>query len=313
MLAVCITGLLMGLSVSPTSSYPAADILPSHQLTNPTGYQPSKLSEAQLAEQARLITVKVISGETWGSGILIQRQGSLYAVLTNNHVLQPGKPIEIVTSDGVVHQAALNKTANFRNKDLALLQFSSDRESYAVAVVGTSTQLMVGEDVFAAGFPFVDDPKQGAFFFTIGKVAFVSDKALEDGYQIGYTNAIAIGMSGGPVLNHQGELIAINGMHAKPLWGDPYVYENGQQPCLPLRQKMRELSWAIPVDVFVQLAPNDILSSSRDLHLPIDFEPISQDSDHTESNAKDIFEEASLYGLVLQQEAELLKKCIPVK
>ncbi|NEP53002.1 MAG: trypsin-like peptidase domain-containing protein, partial [Moorea sp. SIO3C2] len=44
---------------------------------------------------ATQITVKVIAGKTWGSGIIINREGSVYTVLTNRHVLTPSEHHQI--------------------------------------------------------------------------------------------------------------------------------------------------------------------------------------------------------------------------
>lgn len=69
---------------------------------------------------------------------------------------------------------------------------------------------------------------------------------LEGGYRLGYTNEIQKGMSGGPVLNQQGQLVALNGMH-QPLWGEPYRYMGGQMPDPRLRGQLADLSWGIPI------------------------------------------------------------------
>ena len=79
---------------------------------------------------------------------------------------------------------------------------------------------------------------------------------MEGGYQIGYTNDIEKGMSGGPLLNARGEVVGVNGVHAYPLWGDPYQYKDGSEPNAALREQMSKYSWGIPIDTFKQLAPS---------------------------------------------------------
>ena len=71
--------------------------------------QSHQLSEQQLRQLAQSITVKVIAGEGWGSGILIHRQGQVYTVLTNRHVLEAGNGnvYKIQTPNGQTYPANL--------------------------------------------------------------------------------------------------------------------------------------------------------------------------------------------------------------
>lgn len=213
----------------------------------------------QIQNQALAITVKVKSGQTWGSGVLIQRQGELYTVVTNRHVLTSTDPPYLIeTPDGLKHEADIptndphfpaGKTDPLGKNDLAFLHFFSD-QIYPIATLRTSHSLTTGEQVFSAGFPF---GKKG-FFITDGFISLFTPQALEQGYQIGYTNDVEKGMSGGPLLNCYGEVVGINGMHAYPFWGDPYVYENGSFPPQELREQMVTLSFAIPIDNVAKLA-----------------------------------------------------------
>lgn len=217
---------------------------------------PTQLSVEQLRELAQSITVKVVSGNNWGSGILIQRQGQVYTVLTNKHVLTAGAPYRAQTSDGQIYFADLSGSISFGGNDLALLQFRSTHTTYAVASLGNAAPLKIGDEVFAAGFPFAGDWSDSiGFVLTTGQVSLLLDRALVGGYQVGYSNEIRKGMSGGPILNRQGELVGINGMHKYPLWGDPYIYKDGSKPDLLLRPLMVHSSWGIPIKTFAELAP----------------------------------------------------------
>ena len=127
-----------------------------------------------------------------------------------------------------------------------MLEFSSNT-IYGVANIGTQSK--IGDKVFIAGFP-ADESENTVqqFTFTTARIVLVLEKALERGYQIGYTNKLEKGMSGGPLLNENGQLIGVNGMHAYPLWDVPSVFIDGTPADEKLHQQIVRLNWAIAID-----------------------------------------------------------------
>lgn len=235
---------------------------------------PPLLPAKQLQKLAQSITVKVRSEGVLGTGILINKEGAIYTVLTNDHVLIAGDPpYQIETPDGKIHPAIGQETP-LEDNDLGLLEFRSATD-YQVASLGAVSELKEGDSVFAAGFPFqywreerptapsppFSQEKLEGFVFRSGKVSGVLDKALEGGYRVGYTNLIDKGMSGGPLLNGEGEVVAVNGMHAEPLWGDPYIYKDGSQPSRSEKDRMSRYSWGIPMETFVELGRSPLTSN----------------------------------------------------
>lgn len=209
-------------------------------------------STAKLRLQAQAITVQVMSKEFLGSGILWQKQNSSYTVITNAHVLRAdAPPYRIQTPDGRIYTAIVSKKSKFGKNDLAILQFRSPKTIYPVSSIGS--QAVVGDEVFASGFYLPENATKQKFSFTTGKVLLLLPKALEGGYQIGYTNNIQKGMSGGPLLNRHGEVIGINGMQANPLWDAPSVFVDGSEADKILHEQINRLSWAIPIETFKKL------------------------------------------------------------
>jgi S1-C subfamily serine protease len=205
----------------------------------------TRLFQQRIKKQAAAITVQVLSTEFLGSGILLKKQNNIYTILTNAHVLEADEPpYQIVTPDGQIHQAEVSKKGDFGKYDLAILEFSSNK-NYAVVTMGNQPQ--IGDEVFIAGFPRNEDTEK-KFTFRTGKINLVLEKALERGYQIGYTNQLEKGMSGGPLLNKNGELIGVNGMHAYPIWDTPSTFIDGKLADEKLHQQIVRLSWAVPID-----------------------------------------------------------------
>ncbi len=225
-----------------------------------------ELSIDWLQQQSKLITVKVLSNDSWGSGFIIQQQGQVYIVLTNEHVLSPGKQHRIQTADGRIYSSSLLQSIRF-NDDLALIQFRSPSIVYPVAIVKEASTLEVGNRVFATGFPFDINPsKSGKFELTTGKVSDLLNQPLVGGYQIGYTNNVKRGMSGGPLLNIQGEVVGVNGMSKYPLLGNPYIFKDGSTVSDTRWQEMSGLSWAIPTSKFLHLVHTKIIGELIDKH-----------------------------------------------
>ena len=166
--------------------------------------------------------------------------------MTNAHVLRAGKaPYRIQTSDSKIWKAETKYVASEKGDDLAILQFRSKGEVYTIPSIGVKPK--VGAEVVAAGFPIVEAGSRVKFLLTTGKVSLILDKALQGGYQIGYTNDIQKGMSGGALLNLSGEVVGVNGMHAFPLWDIPSVFESGEEADKALHEKIVRLSWAVPM------------------------------------------------------------------
>ncbi|MBE9095020.1 serine protease [Tychonema sp. LEGE 07203] len=269
------------------------------------------LSEKAMLQTARSITVKVLSGDSWGSGTIVERQEQVYTVLTNDHVLQSAKTYRIQTPDGQIYSATRYLATQFTGKDLAILQFKSTNPDYKIGVLGSSSTVKEGDQVYAAGFPVEANKSSGAGWkFTTGRVSLIPEKSLEDGYQLGYNNQIEKGMSGGPVLNWAGEVVAVNGMHAYPLWGDPYVFQDGSKPCEPMRQLMVRSSWGIPIENFLQLAPQFSTKKAEKTPKNISLDPPSQLlSQQSHKSDLTVSQPVSNTAKLMRQQAAAAKSC----
>jgi len=217
-------------------------------------------SADMLENTAFLITVKIFSEEgERGSGIIVHHHNQFFTVMTNKHVLGSNVEFRVQTPDNQFHRATAPDIAGNRNLDIGFLRFSAS-DVYSIAeMLSDENNLTEGDYVYASGYPIEDDPSYlHEFTFLTGEVGLVAPQRIEGGYQIGFNAVLAKGMSGGPLLNNSGQVVAVNGMHPYPLWGNPYVFEDGSVPSVDLREEMRHYSWAIPAFTAMRLMPESL-------------------------------------------------------
>ncbi len=217
-------------------------------------------TQTELKKIAELVTVRIFAQQQdysrGGSGVLIGEDHGLYLVVTNNHVVSDEEiNYQIQTHTGKVYPAQVvwQNKQNLIEDDLALLTFTS-KEKYQKVTIKNSSLLSENQIVFASGFPFEENLKQSRKInFTMGSIMIILSEPLIGGYQLGYTNLLYNGMSGGSIVNQQGELIGINGLGKYPVLGNPYVYQNGTNISEQQIEIMSQLSWGIPSQYITNL------------------------------------------------------------
>lgn len=215
--------------------------------------QKSLLQINAIEKLAKLTTVRIFTPNASGSGVIIKQQESTYTIITNWHVLASSSQVSLMTPDG--QKYPLFGIRQLGNMDLAIAHFKSNT-NYQIAAISPDA-IALGEPVFAAGFPMYQEQsfqttfEQGlqVFRLTQGVVSLLPSKSLPDGYRLGYTNDIKVGMSGGPIFNQQGQLIGVNG---RTKYRDPnfgvYGFEDGTQPSKEMLELMVNSSWGIPIN-----------------------------------------------------------------
>jgi serine protease Do len=139
-----------------------------------------------------------------GTGFFISDQGYL---VTNNHVVEGTKEVNIILSDGTQQTATIVGTDPY--SDIAVLKTAG--KVPAIATLGNSDKLDPGESVIAIGSPLGDFKNT----VTVGVVS-ATGRSIDAGN--GYTienliqtdAAINHGNSGGPLVDLAGEVIGIN-------------------------------------------------------------------------------------------------------
>jgi tetratricopeptide (TPR) repeat protein len=167
------------------------------------------LSASEVEKIAREITVQIVDSENpsfAGSGILINRSNNTYTLLTADHVVKKGKK-QIITPDKQSYQ--IKNIKPLRNLDLAVVEFNTNQK-YATAKIGDSDKITKSTLIYVAGFPAKTAAAPNVDFRL--KEGRVDAKGSQrDGYDLSYDNRTSSGMSGGAILNEQGELVGIHG------------------------------------------------------------------------------------------------------
>ncbi|WP_069791488.1 HhoA/HhoB/HtrA family serine endopeptidase [Cyanobacterium sp. IPPAS B-1200] len=142
--------------------------------------------------------------EGTGSGFIISADGK---ILTNAHVVEGASEVSVNLKDGRVLQGKV--LGSDALTDLAVIQVEAD--NLPVARLGNSDDLIIGEWAIAIGNPLgLDNTVTTGIISATGRSSAqigVGDKRLDF---IQTDAAINPGNSGGPLLNAQGEVIAIN-------------------------------------------------------------------------------------------------------
>ena len=235
-------------------------------------YEARAISNKQVAAIAKKTVVRIISSDgSFGSGVIIGRTErgtkNIYTILTAAHVVRtPNASYQIVSpilvdNLGVRKRISIDIDAQrnikkFADVDLATVSFESSY-TFAIGTIGNSAYADEGSPVYVAGFPKPGKAiKRVAFQFTGGMVSSRLDESDNDpkernnGYDLAYTNITRAGMSGGPVLDAAGRIVAIHGE------GDRNSQAPGEEASGGLANDEKTgFNLGIPIQTFLKLQP----------------------------------------------------------
>ena len=231
---------------------------------------------AELEAKAKGFTVLIenTTENKNGSGVIIAKQGNTYTVLTSEHNFREEEGVSarftLTTHDGQTHTLNKSKFRLEPGVDLAVVEFESQAE-YPVAKLAKYS-LKTEDKVFVAGFPkfgpdnsqllmnggMLYEQEQGRLQITESNVhsnqqvnefaQATPSTAFYLGYDLLYTSITYGGMSGGPVLDHQGQVIGIHGLAESE---NETNFSEQRKTSLPIQLGN---SLGIPIHTFLGLA-----------------------------------------------------------
>jgi serine protease Do len=176
---------------------------------------PTNFIAAAEAVTPAVVNIKASSsseGDWWGStrtgssgsGVIISKDGY---IVTNNHVIEEGRNIEVTLNDRRKLKATLVGIDN--TTDLALVKIEATNLPFLT--LGNSDSIRIGEWVLAVGNPFnLESTVTAGIVSAKGRSIDILDGDYKVESFIQTDAAVNPGNSGGALVNTNGELIGIN-------------------------------------------------------------------------------------------------------
>ena len=139
-----------------------------------------------------------------GSGVVIVEDGT---ILTNFHVISTAQRLEVTFFDGMESAAFVIST--MPENDLAVIKPQKIPDDLQPATMGSSSNLLPGDEVVAVGFPFGIGPSVSAGVVSGLNRSFKPEGQMAMKGLIQFDAAANPGNSGGPLVNLSGEVVGI--------------------------------------------------------------------------------------------------------
>lgn len=181
----------------------------------------AQFDQLQLKEITVRIDVEGSYKEDGGSGVIVRQQGQFYTILTAYHVVQEKRNYKVLIFNPSNRQIIGSHIINEKNikqiddYDLAEITIQSSAK-YRTANIGDSQQLQPTDDLTVSGYPLpsyliterlsTSTLKSGKFNDRLPPDALLKGKK---GATLKMDVATEPGMSGGAVVNKNGELVGI--------------------------------------------------------------------------------------------------------
>ena len=159
------------------------------------------ISLADIVEERESGLVQIITSSASGSGFAVSNDG---LIITNAHVVEEHEFVTVRSVSGWSYAGVVRGKDD--DLDLAVVKIASLGEIQAMPL-GNASAIRPGEPVIAMGFPLSNQLGEG-YTVTTGIVSSIRKGGSPE--QIQTDAAVNPGSSGGPLINHAGEVIGVN-------------------------------------------------------------------------------------------------------
>jgi len=189
------------------------------------------ITTAALARTSDFGVARVPQGT--GTGFVWREDGY---IVTNFHVVNGAESAVVTLADNSTYSASLVGVEP--SKDLAVLKINAERGALKAIPIGSSSELQVGQNVYAIGSPFgLQQTLTTGVISGLGReIRSLNNAVIRDVIQT--DAAINPGNSGGPLLDSAGRLIGVN----------TAIYSNSGSSA--------GIGFAIPVDTVNRIIPD---------------------------------------------------------
>ena len=225
-----------------------------------------QLSGSDIAKLLKASTVLVKTDGGHGTAFFVRGKSGVCTLVTAAHVVRDKSVVRLQTSDGKEREP--QEIIPFeQDLDLAVMTFAP-REggpcAYPPLKLGNSETVEELAPIYVSGFPGRDGGEPSRQ--TIQTVVTGLDN-LPQGYSISYTGELHGGMSGGPVLDRWGKVVAVHGLSDRRL---VELYDAERQASLlpqelaTVRQAeervrsgvlVNTFKWGIPINLYLRNRP----------------------------------------------------------
>ena len=193
-----------------------------------------------------------------GTGFFVPGETGVCKVLTAAHVVNKEGETLLQTKDGKVWDAASVEMFS-DDIDLALVTFEPEKEKcdYPTLKIGNSEDIKQGSSIYISGLSSRDGKMLSQF--VKGNVTALN--VFPQGYRVSYQGLTVAGMSGAPVIDERGKVVAVHGMSdvetvkgfssLKTSWPELELQTTWQaEEVVNTAIKHLTFSWGIPISFF---------------------------------------------------------------